>query len=793
MSRRFWCVVSLVGLFSLGCDTDNEADNKAGFLVFPETQSVVSQYGGSSDFILQLSSAPAFPVTIQVQPGETGIIELSQDEFTVSAQDWNVARTLSVRCLLKNTQTSSTVFIKFTTSSLDPDYQQNVQLRSIVCPGSNSPVVVNPDNPQPVNPEDNPLPSSQTVEHGAILITNGSGLEVSESGKTAQFGIALSQPPVNGVMVAVRSLDEAEGRVFPQTLFFSAADFMTPQFVTVSGVDDDILDGDKAFQVEISALSTDDAYADVNSILLNVVNIDDEQVPLVPDGTPGVLVSPVGGLETTEKGGTASFDVVLKGQPMSSVTIPVASSDTTEGTTDISQLVFMPENWNQKQTVHISGVDDTDSDGNVSYSIKLGPAVSDDPRYQNLPVTSVLVKNIDNDPPNIPASFKVSSSTLSIEESGAPGKFTIAPGTAPMEAMTIRMTVSDDTEGTVSPDILVFDEKTWQTPQTVLVSGKVDGIEDGTQTFYVNFEITGGDSRFEGYKLAPVQVKCADSDKHTGTSVQLRIMAANITSGNNQSYSPGHGVRIFKAVQPDVVLIQEFNWNGANDTNEQLEPFVASTFGDEFSFYRGRGAIPNGIISRFPILDSGYWDSNVVNNRHWDWAVVDLPGPKELLAVSVHLHTDDNALEMPVLIQKIQEKMAQDATKGLSYFVVVGGDFNTKSRADVIARMSSVFTTTAPYPVDQKGNDATNLTRNSPYDYVLCSPDWCRFEIPVEIGAHTGTQAYANGHVFDSRVYAKTKMGSTSELTYVSPVEADDSSAANMQHMPVIRDFKYTY
>ena len=41
----------------------------------------------------------------------------------------------------------------------------------------------------------------------------------------------------------------------------------------------------------------------------------------------------------------------------------------------------------------------------------------------------------------------------------------------------------------------------------------------------------------------------------------LRLMAANITSGNLQSYDPGEGSRIFKGTKPDVVMIQEFNYD----------------------------------------------------------------------------------------------------------------------------------------------------------------------------------------------------------------------------------------
>ena len=70
------------------------------------------------------------------------------------------------------------------------------------------------------------------------------------------------------------------------------------------------------------------------------------------------------------------------------------------------------------------------------------------------------------------------------------------------------------------------------------------------------------------------------------------------------------------------------------------------------------------------------------------------------------------------------------------------------------------------------------------YDYLLCTPDFCKHEVPTVIGKHS----YPKGHVVDSRVYGKKN-----ELGDISPVQAKDSGATNMQHMAVVRDFEYKY
>ncbi|MBR4984530.1 MAG: endonuclease/exonuclease/phosphatase family protein [Proteobacteria bacterium] len=641
-------------------------------------------------------------------------------------------------------------------------------------------------------PGQRPIAKPVEVAQGDVKVTSDSMI-TSEDRETATVSVALTQKPSEMVTVFVRSMDTSEGVVAPDSLQFSAENWNKPQTFTVTGVDDDVLDYDMYYDVVLSIVSSDPAYEDLDDIVLSMMNLDNEVAYVVPDGTPGVLVSPFAGLITSEKGDAAQFSVVLQSEPTAEVSIPVRSLDETEGRVSVKSLVFTPLDWDKLQTVTVTGVDDDKADGDAAYTIQLGPASSYDDRYDGMAVQSVSIKNIDNDEPDVPASFVLSAQSLDIEESGAPGTLTLALGTKPMENVTVSLAVTDDSEGVVTPKSLTFTEKNWDRPQTIEVYGVSDGIEDGTQTFYLNFSVASEDTRFNGYQISPVRVTSRDSDVHQDQTVRLRVMAANITSGNYQAYSPGHGTRIFQAVKPDVVLIQEFNYNNTNDSRDALVGYVSSTFGPEYQFTRGRGSIPNGVISRYPIIESGYWASNVISNRDWDWAVIDLPGPRELLVVSVHLSTDKNAKEMPVLIDHIQEKLSTDAKNGQSYFVMIGGDFNTSSRSPVVQHMSDVFTTAAPYPVDQKDNDGTNANRGKPYDYLLCSPDWCKYEIPVEIGTHTGNSAYKNGHVFDSRVYYKTKVGNGTELDYVPPVESNDSGATNMQHMAVIRDFEYTY
>ena len=116
---------------------------------------------------------------------------------------------------------------------------------------------------------------------------------------------------------------------------------------------------------------------------------------------PSISVTPTAGLVTTESPGpSASFDVVLTGEPAADVTIGISSSDTTEGTVDQASLTFTPANWDTPQTVTITGVDDGDLDGDVAYTIMTAAATSTDPDYDGLDADDVSVINEDDDSPS---------------------------------------------------------------------------------------------------------------------------------------------------------------------------------------------------------------------------------------------------------------------------------------------------------------------------------------------------------------------------------------------------------
>ncbi len=269
----------------------------------------------------------------------------------------------------------------------------------------------------------------------------------------------------------------------------------------------------------------------------------------------------------------------------------------------------------------------------------------------------------------------------------------------------------------------------------------------------------------------------------TTTNVTIRVMASNLTSGNNQRYE-APGLNILRGLKPDIVAMQEFNYastNGAGtDTSNAIREMVNYAFGTNFSYFRESGYnIPNGIISRYAILNSGSWDDIQVPDRGFAWAQLDIPGTNDLYVVSVHLHSSggssSRAIEATNLKGLIQSNFPANA------WIVIAGDFNTDTRTETCMTTFKTFLSDSNVPVDQSGEDNTNAGRTKPYDYVLPSLSLNTSQVATVIKSNS----FSSGLVFDSRVYTN--------LSDVSPVVSTDSSAVNMQHMGVAKDFKISY
>ncbi|MCO6043307.1 PKD domain-containing protein [Aeoliella sp. ICT_H6.2] len=245
-------------------------------------------------------------------------------------------------------------------------------------------------------------------------------------------------------------------------------------------------------------------------------------VTISDDDTAGVTVSPTSGLVTTEAGGTDSFTVRLNSEPLSDVTIGLSPSDTSEGAVLPASLVFTPGNWNQPRTVTVTGQQDTQFDGNVTYTIDTSSASSSDPKYNGLAVVDVSVLNLDDD-----------DASNSLPTADAGGDYTVHEGTA----ITLDGSASFDYDGTLVSYLWdtdndgVFDNGTEPTLDFIAtkdgnytVGLKVIDDQDGEDVDYATVAVTN---------VAPTADAGGPYTVTLGESVQLDATG---------STDPGHDI-----------------------------------------------------------------------------------------------------------------------------------------------------------------------------------------------------------------------------------------------------------
>lgn len=533
----------------------------AKFVVTPTTNLQTSESGTSVQINVSLNKAPGDTVnipTITFSDSLEGSIDKSSLTFTTS--NWNVSQVITVTGIDDQVVDGDKVSTLDFAKSVSNDTEFNGLTISSLS-------ITNLDNDSP-----------------GFTITPTTGLVTSETGTSTTFTIALtSQPTASVTIPSITSSNTAEGTVSPASVTFTTTNWNTPQTITATGVDDLLSDGNQTYQIQFSAASTSDTvYNGKIASTISIINTDNE--------TFGVTVTPTVGLTTTEAGGTATFTVVLNSASTSDVIIPVSSNNTAEGTVSPSSLTFTSANWNTPQTVTITGADDFVADGNIAYTINLGPCSSSNSNYQGLVPSSVSVTNNDNDT----AGYNVVSGNVMVTDAGQiSSSFTVQLTSQPLQSVTVPMVSSMPGEATLSPSSIVFTSANWNSPQTITVSGVSDGISDGNKTFTINFQASvTTDAVYNGLAMpANINAGSCDND-YGGVSIITACNASPNQSTSKQGATATYYIILSQAptanvtvpivsgntnqgtVAPASVIITSANWNQFNASNQ----FVVTGF-----------------------------------------------------------------------------------------------------------------------------------------------------------------------------------------------------------------------
>ena len=484
----------------------NVDNDIAGFTVKPtnttQTGLRTTEGGGSDTFTVRLNSRPKANVTITISTPQTKEVSIAPTTLTFTPTNFSTVQTVTVRGVDDTVQDGNRTFVIVTNpaTSADPQYS-----------GLNPPDLtgINADN--------------ETFGY-----TFAPTFLVVEEGSTTTFTLRLNLAPSAPVRVPISSSDTSEVRVNTSALIFTPQNFATPQTVTLTGVDDNLRDGDQPFNLVIgNAISSDLNYNGKFGTTVPGTCIDTD--------VPGVSVNAVSPLTTTEAGGTATFTVALQTAPQgtNTVTINVLSSDTTEGTVTPTTLTFDANNSGSPQTVTVTGVDDAIRDGNQAYRIELRIASTSDPDYVGLSVPSIEARNLDNDSPTPGINVTPTSGFVLAEGSGR-GTFTVGLTTQPTGPVIVRMKSSDTTEAAVNFSSITFFPNAptssappgqlytqWNQPATVTISALPDGMPDGNQPWRIVLSRDAGVTQDNFYDTI-------DPEDVTGVTTDVNVAGVTI-------------------------------------------------------------------------------------------------------------------------------------------------------------------------------------------------------------------------------------------------------------------------
>jgi len=162
------------------------------------------------------------------------------------------------------------------------------------------------------------------------------------------------------------------------------------------------------------------------------------------------------------------------------------------------------------------------------------------------------------------------TSGLTTTEAGGTDTFEVVLNTQPTASVTVALSSSDITEGTVSPATLTFTTATWSTPQTVTVTGVDDAVADGSQAYTIQTgAAVSDDPTYKDLDPADVSVTNLDDEivhnltvNKTGTGAGTATSTpAGIDCGATCSAGFLEGTRVTVTATPDANSALD-GWSG---------------------------------------------------------------------------------------------------------------------------------------------------------------------------------------------------------------------------------------
>ncbi len=397
------------------------------------------------------------------------VIDDEQAEVTLSIADFFLSEGAGTTAIVSR---NSDVSVDLTVDLLSDDTTEATVIASVVIPAgdvSSAPFRIEAvddlivDGSQLVGISASALDHVQDVGSvfvgdinvASIAVSIGD-LQISENGGTTTATVTRNTASSTELLVSLISSDLGEVNV-PATVAIPVG--QSSATFTITGVDDDVVDGTQTVSILATALS----HLGSSS----VIDVSD-------DDTPNLTLSIV---ESTidENGGIAMATVSRNTDLATALGVSVFSDDTTEATVPIT--IVIPAGQRTSDPFQISAIDDAIVDATQTVSVTVS-AVGHADGTETIDVT-------DDDTPVLGISF----SNTAVSENGGTTTATVSRNTDTASELTVTLVGSDAGEATIPTSVVIPAGQLESAP--FAITGVDDEIVDGVQAVTITASGTG--------------------------------------------------------------------------------------------------------------------------------------------------------------------------------------------------------------------------------------------------------------------------------------------------------------
>ncbi len=592
-------------------------DDTAGITVQPTTLAV--DEGGTNNYTVVLTSAPAGEVIITVDPGTVATV--NNDMLTFTQSNWNQAQTVTVTGMDDAVHNAGDVRSGTITHAISQGDRGDYPIGREIDPVQLT-----------VADNDDPALSVQVVgDHTSIEEGGARMIQITVSPDTGETFTLVDVRPLLDISDGYElTLDQTDTSLDP-TLQFE---------VSVTDNDQDGADG--MLTIDVSSVS---GYAAGSPAMVQLTVNDNDQADIRIAETGSVT-------RVAENGGTDSYTVALTSQPTASVTVTAAPG--TGITMTDTTLTFTSTDWNQSQTLIVTGQDNNDDDAS-DRRVAIRHTLSGDSQYSGLSIDDLMVMVDDDDPTEV--SLTRTGSMGAIDE-GQAITFTVELGRALIAGEIIEVPLSIagtdveladwslalqsgtgvvlSKEDTMTPQ-LSFENAGAQTAELTLTAIGDNTMEgSGSETFIIALGPDG--TVTNGFDHSSLNTNVGggavpDSSDHFSVQVNDVIVMPMITITGGATVTEGMGSASFTLTAtpaPTDALTLMLNVSGGSD-------FIATSGAQSVTLNSGSSTVTYLIATQGDAVDEA---NGTVTVTVGDGTGYEVGDPSEVSA-SVAIHDDD--------------------------------------------------------------------------------------------------------------------------------------------------------